>query len=382
MKRIRMLILAIGVAFFTQVAQAQWTPAKRLTWNSGDSQYPVIAVDPSGDLHVVWQDSTPGNNEIYYKRSTDAGATWAASQRLSWTSTSCHRPCLGVDSSGDLHVLWADDPVGNSEIYYRKSTDGGGTWTASRRLTWTSGHSFVPDIGFDPSGNIHVVWSDYTPGNHEIYYKKSTDGGASWSTSQRLTSNAGASISPVIGVDSFGHLHVVWQDDTPGHWEVYYKRSPDGGATWTASQRLTWSSSMSGSPVIAVDSSGHLHVVWQGSASGNVEVFYKKSADGGTSWTISRRLSLTSGVSFTPVIAVDSSDNLHVAWADDTPGNYEIYYKKSTDGGASWTANERLTWTSSYSWEPSIAVDSSGTVHIVWYDNTPGNWEIYYKKGK
>jgi len=95
-----------------------------------------------------------------------------------------------------------------------------------------------------------------------------------------------------------------------------------------------------------------------------------------------KRLSWTSGVSFSPVIAVDSSDNLHLVWDDDTPGNFEIYYKKSTDGGATWTANKRLTWTSSYSWNPSVAVDSSGNVHVVWEDDTPGNWEIYYKRGK
>jgi hypothetical protein len=113
-----------------------------------------------------------------------------------------------------------------------------------------------------------------------------------------------------------------------------------------------------------------------------VEAFYKKSTDGGASWTTSRRLSWTSGASRSPVIAVDYSDNLHLVWSDDTPGNDEIYYKKSTDAGANWTSNRRLTWTSSYSWEPSLAVDSSGNVHVVWYDYTPGNWEIYYKKGK
>jgi hypothetical protein len=175
---------------------------------------------------------------------------------------------------------------------------------------------------------------------------------------------------------------VVWQDNTPGHDEVYYKRSTDGGSTWSASQRLTWSSTSSAYPEVGVDSWDWLHVVWQGSASGNTEALYRKSTNGGTTWTASRRLSWTSGVSFTPMIAVDSSDNLHVVWSDDTPGNFEIYYKKSTDGGENWTANERLTWTSDYSWNPAVAVDALGDVHVVWEDTTPGNWEIYYKSGK
>jgi hypothetical protein len=28
-----------------------------------------------------------------------------------------------------------------------------------------------------------------------------------------------------------------------------------------------------------------------------------------------------------------------------------------------------------------IAVDPSGNIHVVWYDDTPGDFEIYYKKG-
>jgi len=105
-------------------------------------------------------------------------------------------------------------------------------------------------------------------------------------------------------------------------------------------------------------------------------------------WTVARRLTVTSEDSRTPAIAIDSSSNLHVVWRDDTPGNWEIYYKKGTDGGATWTTSERLTVTSGESWdEPAIAIDSSGNLHIVWSDNAwqpgyEGEFEIYYKKGK
>jgi hypothetical protein len=372
----------LALFFFCQGARAQWSTPQRLTWNSGYSQFPVVAVDSSGRVHVSWQDDTPGNFEIFYKRSADGGGSWAAAERFTWDSAFSHMPAIAVDFSDVLHILWDDEPAGNNEIYHKKSTDAGANWTANLRLTWTSTYSFVPAVAVDSAHNLHLVWSDYAPGNFEIYHKKSTDGGSTWTAGQRLTWNAGASISPKIGAGPSGHLHVVWQDNTPGHDEVYYKRSTDGGSTWSASQRLTWSSTSSAYPEVGVDSWDWLHVVWQGSASGNTEALYRKSTNGGTTWTASRRLSWTSGVSFTPMIAVDSSDNLHVVWSDDTPGNFEIYYKKSTDGGENWTANERLTWTSDYSWNPAVAVDALGDVHVVWEDTTPGNWEIYYKSGK
>jgi hypothetical protein len=127
MKRTGLMIIGLGFFFFTQAAQADWTPAKRLTWNSGISQYPAIALDSLGRLHVVWSDDTPGNKEIYYKKSTDGGTTWLPNQRLTWNSGGSKWPAIAIDSSDNLHIVWEDTTLtpGNGEIYYRQSTDGG-----------------------------------------------------------------------------------------------------------------------------------------------------------------------------------------------------------------------------------------------------------------
>ena len=165
------IVFSLFLLLLTQSVQSQtWQPTKRLTWNAGSSWYPAIATDSSRNIHVVWHDSTPGNWEIYYKRSTDGGSTWST-QRLTWNSGYSEYPAIATDSSGNIHVVWCDSTTGNYEIYYKRSTDGGSTWT-TKRLTWNTGDSRVPAIATDSSGNIHVVWHDYTPGNGEIYYKK------------------------------------------------------------------------------------------------------------------------------------------------------------------------------------------------------------------
>jgi hypothetical protein len=379
MKRMVPAILAIGFFLFAQMAQAEWTPAKRLTWTSGASEEPAIAVDSSGYLHVVWQDYTRGNYEIYYKKSTDGATTWTASQNLTWNSGSSQYPAIAVDASDNLHVVWEDYTPGNWEIFYKKSTNGGATWTPNQRLTWNSGRSEAPAIAVGPSDKIHVFWHDDMPGNCEIYYKTSTNGGATWATSRRLTQTSGISDYPAIAVDSSGHIHLVWDDTTLGY-DIYYKKSTDGGATWTPNQRLTRTSGYSGYPAIADDLSDNLHLVWSDSTSGNYEVYYRKSTNGGATWITSQRLTWTSSASLKPIIASASSDNIHLVWADLPNWVGEIYYKKSTDGGASWAAGQRLTWNSGGSYSPRIAVDSSDNLHVVWQDYTPGNYEIFYKK--
>jgi hypothetical protein len=81
-------------------------PEKRLSWTSGQSGEAAIAVDASGKLYVVWKDNTPGNFEIYYKKSPDAGATWTAAKRLTFTSGHSGKPAIAVDASWNLYVVW------------------------------------------------------------------------------------------------------------------------------------------------------------------------------------------------------------------------------------------------------------------------------------
>ena len=133
MKRASLLIIVSGFFLFAAVARADWSPARRLTWTSGESNNPAIAADSSGNIHVVWSDYAPGNPEIYYKKSTDAGANWTLAKRLTWTSSTSSRPAIAVDSSDGLHLVWSDDTPGNGEIYYVKSTDYGATWTLGEK---------------------------------------------------------------------------------------------------------------------------------------------------------------------------------------------------------------------------------------------------------
>jgi BNR repeat-like domain len=381
MKRATSMIAVLWFLFFAPPSRAQWTPAQRLTWNPGFSYFPAIAVDSSGDLQVVWQDDTPGNPEIYYRKSTDGGSTWTTSKRLTVNSGYSRRPAIAAVSSDTLAVVWSDNTPGNSELFSKRSTDGGAGWTTAKRMTWTSGSSEDPVMALDLSGNLHLVCTESTSGNDEIYYKKSSDGGSTWTTSRRLSWTSGYSLNPAIAADSSGHLHVIWRDDTPGNFEVYYKKSTDGGTSWSAGKRLTWTSAESGSPAAIVDPSGYLHVVWRDYASDHWEIYYKRSTDGGAGWTTGRRLTWTSGDSVDPDIAVDNSGYLHLVWSCLVPAaGAHLDYQKSTDAGSSWTSAQRLTWGSGLPCLPVIASDSSGDLHLVWYLTTPDNSEIYYKK--
>jgi hypothetical protein len=375
MKNKKLIFCIIGVFFFIQSIIAQtWTTTKRLTWTPSWSYNPEIAKDSKDNLYVVWSDHTPGPDEIFYKKSTDGGMTWVT-RRLTWTQGYSYVPDIAIDTSDNIHVAWHDSSnftSGKYEIFYKKSTDGGSTWLPTKRLTWNAGYSHNPAVATDSSDDIHVVWNDDTPGTYEIYHKKSTDGGNTWSGAKRLTWLSGYSIYPNVCTDHSDNLHVVWHDDTHGDWEIYYKKSTDGGSTWTT-KRLTWNAGTSMRSAIATDSNSYLHVVWYDTTSGSQGINYKRSTNAGVTWEINKVI--WNGLRAD--IAVSSLDNIYVA----LQSGDDIYYQKSTNNGLDWTAAKRLTWNSGDSRYPRIIADSGEDIHIVWDDDSPGNFEIYYKKG-
>ena len=90
----------------------------------------------------------------------------------------------------------------------------------------------------------------------------------------------------------------------------------------------------------------NLYVVWWDGRDLDREIYFNRSTDNGLTWHQDTRLTNSSGWSEYPSIAVSGS-NVHTVWMDDRDESFypEIYYKHSTDGGQSWSSDEKLTFT-------------------------------------
>jgi len=258
-----------------------WGADTRLTNNTALSNYSSITSSGS-NLHVVWFDRRDaGDAEIYYKNSTDNGDTWSADVRLTNSLGDSYIPVVAVSGS-NVHVAWYDNHDGNNEIYYKRSTDNGISWGADTRLTNNSGESRYPSIAVSGS-TVHVAWSDNKGGsNYRIYYKRSTNGGISWGAEVLITNKNYYNIYSALAVNgAVVHIVYVNLNNHGSGYDIIYNKSINDGATWGTEIQLTSNPSSSLYPSIAVSGTA-LHVLFQDDRDGNSEIYYKRNLTGGT----------------------------------------------------------------------------------------------------
>ena len=284
------LPLAIsGTSAYTQVTVAKsvdqgktWAPAVTVEPASSAPDKPMVATDTANSAHrnrvYVAYDviSGQGLNPVEIARSDD-GATWLTTQVAQGAGESGAFPAIGPN--GEVYVAWDEwcdvrptDTCQNprGRILINSSTDGGATFKAipSQVANTTIGFGVTPQnysnscngsgptvvnpapsLAVDRSGGVHkgtlyTTWADQQPAGYRIhvFFSRSTNGGATWSAPVRLDpDNSQDAWQPAVAVDqSNGAVAISWYDrreDPNGRlYRVYYTQSTDGGVNFLPSQ--------------------------------------------------------------------------------------------------------------------------------------------------
>jgi len=247
-------------------------------------------------------------------------------------------------------------------------------WTTPVNISNTYGRSEYPSMCQDRRGWIHVVWMDNTPSNYDIYYTYYN--GTSWSDTLNISNDPNTCISPDVAVDTINNVHVVWADFSNGRikWSMY-----DGNS---------WSTPISISndvpyacegPELDVNPvSNYIHCVWHdlGSASTDEEMWHKYYD--GNNWSSAENVSDDGVTSAWADIAVDLLGRVHCVWMDYDSGvmdSIEIYYSRFDS--VSWISPVNVSKTVGGSVDPRIAIDRDNSPRIVW-EERKGDYKVYY----
>lgn len=275
--------------------------------------------------------------------------------------------CGTAGATGGLHVVYGSAGAPDSVRYFR-STDEGATWSSVATLNGVGTPEL--DTPVSANGNLAGVvsinaitnWNDgFSRDGGEIALRRSTDGGATWGSATTLTSGAKAFRFSLNVNGSIWNL--VWMDYRNGYWDIFQKRSTDSGATWGADVKLVdGNNGLAGNPggpgrpVLAAEGND-LYMVWmdprdnrgsctlgtgEGSINNCTEVYFKYSSDGGATWGSDQRLTTnpTGNYAGRPVVAVKDG-NVLVTYDYSVSGDYVhiAQMRSPTKGSAgSWSS--------------------------------------------
>jgi hypothetical protein len=371
--------LLLAVCCSLSALLAQWEPDTKLSTTDSaaglNENMARCVVTCADTVHVIWCDTHNNGSAIYYKRSSDDGATWGPDERLSGNPGTAGFPTLAV-SGANVHLAFRDQRTGRYCSYYKCSTDGGRNWGQDVFISDSSLFNWWPAIA--AVGPMVCVALNLDTVNSEVYFRRSTDNGDTWDTIQRISNAPLRSEDPCIAA-SDSNVHIVWNEfrhGGNGHSEVYYRRSSDQGVTWGPETRLTYDTAMSYSPTV-YPSGSNVDVAWEDSRDGNFEIYHKRSTDYGLTWGADERFTTDSATSVYPSIVTDGA-NVHIVWFG-LSGGAGIFYLHSSDDGASWDPIDTLV--SGASSPASPFIDFAGPIlHVIWKDTRDGHGAIYYKR--
>ena len=365
-----------------------------ISTSTGTALVPQIAVS-GNNVYIVWHEyrAAVDNYDIYFAKSTDSGATFSSSINLSSTSGMSSNAQIAVSGSY-LHVVWMDSTIGNGETYYTRSTDGGTTFSSAKNLSNnlgnTGGANSFPQVAVTGS-YVYVVWGDDTGnfGSNDIKFVRSTDGGATFSAVKNLSNSLTPASDYPQMLASGTSVYIVWKEllpipNSPGSYsyQMLYSRSTDNGATFGSAINLSGGGNYDKQQIAA--SGTNVFVVLQGGTSGLTEILLARSTDGGATFGSLINLSNTAATfSRFPTMAVSGS-YLNIAWVETLTSpttNNEIYFKRSLDGGLTFDAPINLSANAGSSEDPRSMAPDSSTVYVLWRDASVGNYDTLFRKG-
>jgi hypothetical protein len=194
---------------------------KNLSNNGGSSSNPEIAASGSS-VYVTWTDNTPGNVEVFFAASTNAGSSFGSTVNLSNTAGTSYR--AQIAASGDkVYVTRRDTP---RKVYVRVSENAGDTFSESLNLSNDETDSGWPEISAT-ADNVYLVWraGPLEGLSKEVYIRTSENSSNSFDEVVNLSNNPGNSGPPQVASGSGSDVFVVWSDTTTGTGDIYFRSS-------------------------------------------------------------------------------------------------------------------------------------------------------------
>jgi hypothetical protein len=405
-----------------------------LTNNVRDSVYAQVA-SRGNNVYIVWQENQPSrvndnsvNYDIFARKSVDGGLTFGKEINLSNNTGFSEHPQIAA-SGDNVYVAWIDNSPStdrsqateNKKILFRKSMDEGNTFGETIILNDIQDVDSYNQELAAAGNNVYAVWqetplpsSDLSNANSgnpydntdndsdgssfssdkssSISFIASADNGETFKKVKSLSNTAFKSYPKIAAYNN--SVYMVWNVGIVGGTDgidyrnnimsngIFFAKSINKGNNFSSPIKLNAEWNSIGESQVAAYRKD-VYVVWGGNPDDKVasNLFYTRSNDNGTNFSVAR--SLTDKDTLNVEVAADNNV-AYIAWQGVLKdGNEEIFIKKSSDEGASFTnTSENISRNDGVSECTSITIsEDTKKVYLAWEDSPIGNHEILFSAG-
>jgi len=323
-----------------------WTDALRVNNDAGGASQsrPSLVLDSAENIYVLWTDTRGGTTDIYFSKSTNGGLAFPLNTRVNDITVNFQvNGDIAVDDTGLIliHAVWEDNRnalTTGPDIYYANSTDGGSSFNPSARVNNDAGavEQARPSVAVASDRSVYVLWDDQRVGGRgrDIYFSKSTDLGGTWTANIFINDDSlGATQDTAsVAVDEVGVIHVIWIDSRNAATapDIYTTRSSNGGSTFTANAWVnddggaTWQSS----PSLSVNA-GKVQAMWSdGRTIGSTGIDIYTASFDGVLWGENVRVNddtIFANDQLSPSVAVGGGGDVFAAWTDERVSGQDVF---------------------------------------------------------
>jgi photosystem II stability/assembly factor-like uncharacterized protein len=279
--------------------------------------------------------SQSGSGGLYWETTTDGGVTWhplarLPEGRLLADPLSCPTPTTCV---GDAEPTVGGGLAPSDQPEVAWTSDGGKQWRLHPLpVPAGDGHATLERLSC-PTSSECVAFLTNSPTTNPSVFMITTDGGTTWKSSAAPTGLSGLwalrcdKDGSCIGLDPLGSVQA------PNTEAIVAIRSSDLGATWTTS-----SSPMPAGPgILHMDCGDALHCMMAFGVDNGATFDIARTSDGGQSWT---KVTAPAGWPSTAIsLSCADGEDCYLSASDYARSGYVSAALKVThDGGVSWTA--------------------------------------------
>jgi hypothetical protein len=287
-------------------------------------------------------------------------------------------PAIAQTDDGTLWLVWESGRSGGNGLWHKTSTDGGETWSADSPIDLGGTWGYRPAITQTNDGKIWVTFGSHESGSDDIWYTTSSDAGASWSAPTQITTDLENDDYPAITQTSDGTIWIVWRSYRSGNADIWYKTSADGGENWSDDYQLTMDPDWDEQPAITEADDGTVWVVWESGRSGGNGLWYKTSSDGGETWSADSPTDLGGMWGNQPAITQTNDGKIWVTFGSHESESDDIWYTTTTDSGFTWSCPTQFTRFVGGDWYPAATALASGQLALAWMSDRFSNNDIWY----